>query len=133
MTQEEYKRKLIQQIQINKSKVFFDEDQRKDFMLSRFNVNSTKDMKIDQLILFLKFCKRQINDIPILQIVPGKELLTQAQKEKIRVMWKHKAKNTSEEALLSFASKIGKYKLTSLDNLLKGKATNLIVAITHLK
>lgn len=133
MTQKEYKRKLIQQIQMNKTKVFFDEEQRRDFMLSRFSVNSTTLMSIDQLILLLSFCQRKIKDIPILQIVPGKELLTQAQKEKIRVMWKCKAKNTSEEALLSFASKVTKYKLTSLDNLLKGKATKLIVALNNLK
>lgn len=130
--QKQYKSKLIQKIQIAKSNVFFDEEQRREFMLSRFGVNSTTKMSIDELKLFLDFCNKKVNDIPVLNKVDGKELITQAQLEKIRVTWNEKAKNKGEEALLSFASRVSGHKLERLEDLLKGKATKVIVALEKL-
>ncbi|WP_419782361.1 phage protein GemA/Gp16 family protein [Malaciobacter marinus] len=130
--QKQYKSKLIQKIQIAKSNVFFDEEQRKEFMLSRFGVNSTTKMSIDELKLFLDFCNKKVNDIPVLNKVDGKELITQAQLEKIRVTWNEKAKNKSKEALLNFASRVSGHKLERLEDLLKGKATKVIVALEKL-
>ena len=127
--QEKYKKQLIQKIQINKSNVFLDDDERKEFILSRFGVTSTTKMNIDQLKLLLEFCYRKVSDIPLYEKVENKDNITFAQKEKIWMLWNEKAKDTSEAALLSFASKITNYKTTSLDNLLKGKATKLIVAL----
>jgi len=130
--QEKYKKQLIQKIQINKSNVFLDDDERKEFILSRFGVTSTTKMNIDQLKLLLEFCYRKVSDIPLYEKVENKDNITFAQKEKIWMLWNEKAKDTSEAALLSFASKITNYKTTSLDNLLKGKATKLIVALEKL-
>ena len=130
--QELYKSNLIQKIQINKHNVFNDDEERKEFMLSRFGVKSTKDMSIDQLKLLLDFCFRKVSDIPMLNRVQDKELITQAQKEKIRVLWKSKAKNKKEDALLKFCFKITGYKISILDDLLKGKATKVIVALEKL-
>ena len=130
--QEKYKKQLIQKIQINKSNVFLDDEERKEFILSRFGVTSTTKMNIDQLKLLLDFCYRKVSDIPLYEKVENKENITFAQKEKIWMLWNEKAKDKSEAALLSFASKITNYKTTSLDNLLKGKATKLIVALEKL-
>ena len=131
--QKNYKKQLIQKIQINKTNVFLDDEDRKAFMLSRFGVQSTTKMSIDQLKLLLDFCYKKVSDVPMLQKVEGKELITQAQKEKIRVLWRLKARDKSEDALLNFASKILKFNLTTLDDLLKGKATKIIVALNNLK
>lgn len=131
--QQEYKKQLIQKIQINKSNVFYDDEERKEFILSRFGVTSTTKMNIDQLKLLLDFCYRKVSDISLCEKVENKQNITQAQKEKIMVLWKEKAKDTSEAALLKFASRVTKYNTTSLDNLLKGKATKLIVALNNLK
>ncbi len=60
-------------------------------------------------------------------------LITQAQIEKIRVVWKEKAKNKSEEALLMFIRRVSRYELERLEDLLKGKATKVIVALENMK
>ena len=130
--QEKYKKSLIQKIQINKSNVFYDEDERKEFMFSRFGVDSTTKLSIDQLKLLLDFCQRKVNDIPMLHTVEGKALITQAQVEKIRTVWKEKARDKSEKALLIFASRVSGHKLERLEDLLKGKATKVIVALEKL-
>lgn len=98
--QEKYRKSLIQKIQVNKTNVFYDEDERREFMQCRFGAESLKDMSIDQLNLFLDFCLRKVNDIPMLHTVEGKALITQAQVEKIRTVWKEKAKDKNEKALL---------------------------------
>ncbi len=126
----EFKKKLIQKIQISKNNVFIDDESRKEFMLSRFGVDSTTKMNIEQLKLLLDFCNRKVNDIPMLNKIENKELITQAQLEKIRVLWKEKAKDKSEKALLNFVSRVSGYKLERLEDLLKGKSTKVIVALS---
>jgi len=130
--QEKYKKQLIQKIQINKSNVFYDDEERKEFILSRFGITSTTKMNIDQLKLLLDFCYRKVSDIPLYEKVENKDNITFAQKEKIWMLWNEKANDKSEAALLKFASRVTNYKTTSLDNLLKGKATKLIVALESL-
>ena len=131
--QKTYKKQLIQKIQINKKNVFVDDEERKEFILSRFGVKSTTNMNIDQLKLLLDFCYRKVSDIPLYEKVENKDNITPLQKEKIMVLWNDKANDKSEAALLSFASRVTNYKTTSLDNLLKGKATKLIIALDKLK
>ncbi|MDC7250318.1 MAG: DUF1018 domain-containing protein [Sphaerochaetaceae bacterium] len=130
--QEKYRKSLIKKIQVNKRNVFYDEDERREFMQSRFGAESLKDMSIDQLNLFLDFCLRKVNDIPMLHTVEGKALITQAQVEKIRTVWKEKAKDKSEKALLVFASRVSGHRLERLEDLLKGKATKVIVALERM-
>ena len=132
-SQKEYKKRLIQKIQIVKDNVFADDEERKEFMLSRFGVDSTTKLSIDELKLLLDFCNRNVSDIPMLHQIEYKELITQAQIEKIRVIWKEKAKNKSEEALLSFVKRVSRYELERLEDLLKGKATKVIVALENMK
>lgn len=125
--QQKYKKQLIQKIQVNKSNVFFDDEERREFIVSRFGVDSTTKLSIDQLKLLLDFCTKKVSDIPMVY------MSTQPQIKKIKDLWQEKARDKSEKALLKFASKILKNNTTSLDNLLKGKATNLIVALNNLK
>lgn len=131
-SQKEYQKKLIQKIQIVKHNVFTDDEDRKEFMLSRFGVDSTTKLSIDELKLLLDFCNRNVSDIPMLHQIEDKELITQAQIEKIRVVWKEKARDKSEEALLNFVKRVSRYKLERLEDLLKGKATKVIVALENM-
>lgn len=135
MTNEQikYKKSLIVKIQIFKNNVFYDDDERKEFMLSRFGVDSTTKLSIDELKLLLDFCNRKVSDIPLLNYVESKDLITQAQIEKIRVVWKEKADNKSEEALLKFVKRVSRYELERLEDLLKGKATKVIVALENMR
>lgn len=132
-SQTTYKKSLIQKIQIVKHNVFTDDEMRKEFMLSRFGVDSTTKLSIDELKLLLDFCNRKVGDIPMLHQIEHKELITQAQIEKIRVVWKEKARDKSEEALLSFIKRVSRYELERLEDLLKGKATKVIVALENMK
>ena len=131
-SQEKYKKRLIQKIQIVKHNVFTDDEMRKEFMFSRFGVDSTTKLSIDELKLLLDFCNRNVGDIPMLHQIEDKELITQAQIEKIRVVWNEKARDKSEEALLNFVKRVSRYKIERLEDLLKGKATKVIVALEKL-
>ncbi len=135
MTKEQikYKKSLIQKIQIVKHNMFADDEMRKEFMLSRFGVDSTTKLSIDELKLLLDFCNRNVSDIPILHQIEHKELITQAQIEKIRVIWKEKARDKSEEALLSFIKRVSRYELIRLEDVLKAKATKVIVDLENMK
>jgi len=135
MTQKQIalKKMLVRQIHINSKNVFNDKEERLLFMESRFGKSSTLDMSIDELKLLLQFCERKVNDIPVINKTEvGVDFITAAQKEKIRVLWKLKARDKSENALLSFASKITKRDIKRLDDILKGKATKLIIALNNL-
>ncbi len=119
--QQTYKKSLIQKIQIAKSNVFGDDEERKDFMLSRFGVDSTTKLTIDQLKLLLDFCNRKVSDIPIAKA-------TEAQLNKIYELWRAKARNADKKALASFVLKMTKKELDDA-TLIKNDATKLIIAL----
>ena len=137
--QQTYKKSLIQKIQIVKHNVFLDDDMRKEFMLSRFGVDSTTKLSIDELKLLLDFClhkaefppvgracNRNVSDIPISKA-------TEAQLHKINTLWLEKAKNKSIEAMCSFVSKIAKRQVGFINELRKDEATKVIVALENMK
>lgn len=116
-----YKNSLIQKIQTNKKNVFSDDDSRRDFMKSRFNCTSTKDMSIDQLNQMLNFCLRKVGDIPL------EAPITTAQKQKIKTTWEDKAKNKSTSAMNAFILRITQR--SSINVLTKAEATKVIIAV----
>ena len=124
--QQTYKKSLIQKIQIVKHNVFIDDEQRKEFILSRFGVNSTTKLTIDELKLLLDFCNRNVSDIPVSKA-------TEAQLHKINTLWLDKAKNKSIEAMCSFTSKIAKRQVGFINELRKDEATKVIVALERMK
>ena len=124
--QQTYKKSLIQKIQILKHNVFIDDESRREFMLSRFGVDSTTKLSIDELKLFLDFCNRNVSDIPVSKA-------TEAQLHKINTLWLDKAKNKSIEAMCSFASKIAKRQVGFINELRKDEATKVIVALENMK
>ncbi len=127
MTQSQiaYKKRLIQKIQIVKNNVFSDDEMRKEFILSRFGVESSTKLTIDQLNLLLDFCNKNVSDIPVSKA-------TEAQLHKINTLWLDKAKNKSIEAMCSFASKIAKRQVGFINELRKDEATKVIVALEKL-
>ena len=124
--QQTYKKSLIQKIQILKHNVFIDDESRREFMLSRFGVDSTTKLTIDELKLLLDFCNRKVSDIPVSKA-------TEAQLHKINTLWLEKAKNKSIEAMCSFASKIAKRQVGFINELRKDEATKVIVALENMK
>ena len=124
--QQTYKKSLIKKIQIVKHNVFADDESRREFMLSRFGVDSTTKLTIDELKLLLDFCNRKVSDIPVSKA-------TEAQLHKINTLWCEKAKNKSIEAMCSFASKIAKRQVGFINELRKDEATKVIVALENMK
>ena len=124
--QQTYKKSLIQKIQILKHNVFIDDESRREFMLSRFGVDSTTKLTIDELKLLLDFCNRNVSDIPVSKA-------TEAQLHKINTLWLEKAKNKSIEAMCSFTSKIAKRQVGFINELRKDEATKVIVALENMK
>lgn len=121
-----YKKSLIQKIQIVKSNVFSDDESRREFMLSRFGVDSTTKLNIEQLKLLLDFCNRNVSDIPV-------EKSTEAQLKKIYELWSAKARDKSLNARQSFINRIIKRTLNSAVDLTKNEATKIIIALEKLK
>ena len=124
--QQTYKKSLIQKIQILKHNVFIDDESRREFMLSRFGVDTTTKLSIDELKLLLDFCNRNVSDIPVSKA-------TEAQLHKINTLWLEKAKNKSIEAMCSFVSKIAKRQVGFINELRKDEATKVIVALENMK
>lgn len=119
MTQGEYKKQLIKLIQINKSNVFSDDESRREFMLSRFGVDSTTKLTIDELKSLLDFCQRKVSDVPFSKP-------SSAQIKKIYDLWYEKSKKKTEEALESFIFKLIKKQKVDIT---KTDATKVIVAL----
>jgi hypothetical protein len=131
--QKAYRSKLIQKIQISKKNVFLDDDERKEFMLSRFGVDSTTKLSIDELKLLLDFCNKKVGDIPMLNRDKDREyMITDLQKEKIRVLWNEKARDKREEALMKFACKIAKYQASRIDDFKADEAQKVIIALERM-
>ncbi|WP_151946943.1 phage protein GemA/Gp16 family protein [Aliarcobacter butzleri] len=131
--QQTYKKSLIQKIQIVKHNVFLDDEQRKEFMLSRFGVDTTTKLSIDELKLLLDFCNRNVSDIPMLKRdIEKEDMITAYQIEKIRVVWNEKARDKSEEALMKFACKIAKYKASRIYDFKLREAQKIIVALERM-
>ena len=95
-------------------------------MFSRFGVDSTTKLTIDELKLLLDFWNRNVSDIPVSKA-------TEAQLHKINTLWLEKAKNKSIEAMCSFASKIAKRQVGFINELRKDEATKVIVALEKMK
>ena len=125
-SQEKYKKQLIQKVQIVKHNVFVDDEMRKEFMLSRFGVDSTTKLSIDELKLLLDFCNRKVSDIPLSKA-------TEAQLHKMHELWFSKARIKNSVSLLAFACKIAKRDIYLLENMRKDEATKVIVALEKLK
>lgn len=124
--QKAYRSKLIQKIQISKKNVFLDDEERKEFMLSRFGVDSTTKLSIDELKLLLDFCNKKVGDIPVARA-------TEAQVKKIYDLWFEKARDKNLIALYQFIFKITKKHLVAVFELTKGDATKVIVALEKLQ
>lgn len=122
--QEKYKSDLIKWIHVAKKNVFPDDSYRRDFLKSRFNCTSTKDMSIDQLKLLLDFCNNKVSDIPL------EDSITEAQKKKIRDLWKIKSREKTESSLKSFI--LRQTQRPSIDFLTKREVSKVIIAINKL-
>jgi len=122
--QKQYKTQLIQKIHINKYNVFRDNDARREFMISRFGVSSTKELSIDQLKLLLDFCLNKVSDVPI-------DRLTSAQYNKIVNTWRARARYKDYRSLNTFVARICKREIV-LHEITKKEATKVIVAIERL-
>lgn len=120
--QEAYKKSLIKNIQIIKSGVFVDDEQRKEFMLSRFGVDSTTKLSIEELILLLKFCKKEIEDIPL-------QMASSKQRYRINELWFKKSREKTIDSMISFVNKVVQRRIVFLDELRKDEATKIIVTL----
>lgn len=121
-----YKKALIRDIQINKHRVFADDEERKEFMLSRFGVDSTTKLSIEQLVSLREFCYGNVSDIP-------SNTASEKQIYKIGALWSERARDKSPLALLLFAKRICKRSVLDIQSIRKDEAQKLIVAIERLK
>lgn len=123
--QQQYKKSLIQKIQVNKKNVFIDEESRYEFMKSRFNCESLKQMSIEQLNMLLNFCLRKVSDVPI------SKPITSAQKNKAHNLWEQKARDKSLSALEKFVLRITEK--DDISTLTQDEATKVIIALSKMQ
>ena len=125
LKQQQYKKSLIQKIQISKKNVFVDDECRRVFMQSRFNCSSTTQMSIDQLNLLLNFCLRKVSDIPCV------EPISTAQIKKIKDLWNIKAKDKHINALNKFILRVSQK--VNFSQLTKNEATKVVIALNRMR
>jgi hypothetical protein len=95
-------------------------------MLSRFGVDSTTKLSIEELVKLRDFCLGNVSDIKV-------DLLSEAQGWRINALWREKARDKSTMALLLFAKRICKRDIYDILTLKKAEATKLIVALDKLQ
>ena len=124
--QREYKASLVRACQINKLKRFEDDEERKAYLLSRFGVNSSKELSIDQLQSLLIF------------INTGEEVdasrpthITRNQLAWIKGEWERKATDKSELALRNYINRTIKIRPLRLTMLPFNEATNVIASLRN--
>ena len=124
--QHSFRKSLIQKIQIVKHNVFADDEERKAFMQSRFGVDSTTKLSIDELKQLLDFCNRKVSDVPVSKA-------TEAQVHRIFKLWHTKARNKKIAHLQAFINRIvGKYVLVP-NELTQHEATKVLVALERMQ
>lgn len=119
--QKDYKKQLIKKIQINKHNVFLDDEERREFMKSRFGVDSTTKMGINELNTLLAFCTGKIRDIPV-------ACITDAQTYTLLRIYTTKY-GFDLTKLLQLSSRIAKRTITDIDQLSKYEANKVIYVV----
>jgi len=128
--QEAYSKQLKMHIHTSVRYVNYYKDERKDYknlLLTHFEVTSSTNLQIDQLIMLRDYMNYQRESLPIQKEPNANETrVTTPQLSTIRSMWNNYAEDTSDEALLKFFNRKFKKRYLHLNVMRMDEAQKLI-------
>ena len=101
-------------------------DEYIELLQEHFGVNSSKEMSVSELLILVDYFNFKRDDLPEKASLKD---ITKKQYEYIKGLWEEKARDKSDEALLSFVKRQTKRKINSLNKLNFEEAQKLIIAL----
>ena len=130
--QKRYKASLIRSIHCSamyKNVYAPDRDLYEAMLSNRFNVKSSKDMSIEELLQLDSFMNKKDG----LRLAPKKVYASQNQINYIITVWAKNSRDKSLESLLKLATKILKKPINDLSKITKKEGSSLIAVVNNIK
>ena len=130
--QKRYKASLIRSIHCSamyKNVYAPDRDLYEAMLSNRFNVKSSKDMSIEELLQLHSFMNKKDG----LRLAPKKVYASQNQTNYIITVWRKNSRDKSLESLLKLATKILKKPISDLSKITKKEGSSLIAVVNNIK
>ena len=131
-TQKAYKIGLLRQLHTSLRYLNLyknEDDLYREFLLENFGVKSSKDLDIESLKNLVSYMNFKA---PLVKVKKS-FAATANQTDYILTLWEKNSLNKDLFSLLSFAKKIIKKELQSLDEMSKDEAKKLIIAVSNIK
>ena len=130
--QKELKAKLIKQIHISKKYQEFyryNRDVYEDIVKKHFEVASSKDMSIEQLLHFCDWLNDKTKELATIKPTTA----TKKQLEAIKSLWGEVARDKSDDALRAFISRITKNNYLRVESISKKDAQKMIPVLKKMR
>jgi len=127
--QRAYQTSLIKQVHISSRYQNYYKENKEEYvelLQEYFGVDSSKKLSVSELLLLVDYLNFKSDILP--KKKPLKEM-TKKQYEYIKGLWQDKARDKSDEALLSFAKRQTKKKIDAFNELGFEEARKLIIAL----
>lgn len=133
--QQIFHKSLIRALHLSKRYKEYYSDNKQEYreMLDEhFGVSSSKELCLDELIVFVDYMNFKADELPTKRRV-NESLCSEAQLKMMRGLWSERARDKSEEALLSFAKRVLKKHYLHLHMISKSEAQKLIPVLQKMK
>ncbi len=127
--QKAYQTSLIKQVHVSKRYQNYYKENKEEYVAlleTHFGASSSKKLSVSDLVLLVDYLNFKCD------VLPEKEKsgqITQKQQAYIEALWKEKARDKSEKALLGFVKRQMKKETGGLDELKSEEAQKLIIAL----
>ncbi|MCF6207446.1 MAG: regulatory protein GemA [Sulfurovum sp.] len=126
--QRAYHKALVQYVHLSKKYRAFYKDDREAYeevLYNAFGKRSSKDLSVDQLVTLVDWMNGRTDTLPIYK----PDMITEAQSELLRDLWRRYAKNKDDTALLGFVKRVGKRAYMRVELIDRQSATKAITAL----
>jgi len=131
MTQAEFKKTLIKRIHLSKKYQEYykhNKDEYKEILQEHFGVESSKELKIDNLKVLVDYLNFKRDNLPVRDERDAR-LCTPEQKNAMQTIWNSFASTPTDEALLKFVNRQTKKRYLHLYMVSKNEAQKIIHAL----
>lgn len=104
-------------------------DAYEEMLYNAFGKRSSKALHVTELIQLVSYLNMQADALPVFQF----KCCTPSQAWKITTLWEQKARDKSEQSLLSFCKRITKRECESIATLRVDEAKNILIALQKLQ
>jgi len=132
--QQIFHKSLIRALHLSRRYREYYRDNREEYrelLDEKFGVSSSKELGIEQLIVFVDYMNFKADELPTKRRV-NESLCSEAQLKMMHGLWNELARDKSEEALLTFAKRVLKKHYLHLHMLTKSEAQKLIPVLKNM-